>query len=63
MKYPLPAMTVNKKECKHTMQPIVKFGLTKTGMSSTLHTEVSMGLDLLEALDILNSSLFKVQDK
>ena len=63
MKYPLPAMTVNKKECKHTMQTIVKFGLTKTGISSTLHTAVSMGLDLLEELDIFTSSFFKVQDK
>ena len=40
MKYPLSAMPLNKKECKHIMQPIVKFGLTKVGISSTLHTAV-----------------------
>ena len=40
MKYPLSAMTLNKKQFKHTMQPIVKFGLTKAGISSTLHTAV-----------------------
>ena len=43
MKYPLPAMTVNKKECKHTMQPIVKFRLAKAGIISTLHTLVRYG--------------------
>ena len=38
--YPLPDMTLNEEEFKHSMQPIVKFGLTKTGIISTLHTAV-----------------------
>ena len=36
-------MTLNEKECKHTMQTIVKLGLTKAGISSTLHTAVRYG--------------------
>ena len=40
MKYTLSAMTLNEKECKNIMQPIVKFGLTKEGISINLHTEV-----------------------
>ena len=43
MKYPIPAMTLNEKECKHIMQPIVKFGLAKAGIRSTLHTAVIYG--------------------
>ena len=43
MKYPLSDMTLNKKECKHIIQPIVNFGLTKAGISSTLHTVVRYG--------------------
>ena len=33
-------MIVNKKECKHIIQPIVKFGLIKAGIISTFNTEV-----------------------
>ena len=43
MKYSLSYMILNEKECQHIMQPIVKFGLTKAGISSTLHTEVRYG--------------------
>ena len=43
MKYPLPAMTLNYKEYKRTIQPIVKFGLTKAGIISTLHMAVRYG--------------------
>ena len=43
MKYSLPAMKQNRKEFKHTMQPIVKFELTKSGISSTLHMAVRYG--------------------
>ena len=43
MKYPLVSMTLNDKECKHVMQPIVNFGLTKAGISSTLYTVVKFG--------------------
>ena len=39
-KYPLPSITLDDKECKPIMQPIVKFGLAKAGISSTLHTAV-----------------------
>ena len=49
-------MTLNDKEFKHIMQPIVKFGLAKAGISSTLHTEADMGLVLLEALEFLTPS-------
>ena len=40
IKYPLPAMTLNQEEFKHIMRPIVNFGLTKDGISSTLHRAV-----------------------
>ena len=43
MKYPLSDMTLNKKEYKHIMKPIIKFGLTKAGISSILHTSVRYG--------------------
>ena len=33
-------MTLNEEECKHIMQNIVKFVLTKAGISSTLHIAV-----------------------
>ena len=33
-------MTINKEECKHIIPPIVKFGITKDGISSNLHTSV-----------------------
>ena len=36
-------MTLNEKECKHIMQPIVKFGLAKAEISSNLHTSVIYG--------------------
>ena len=40
IKYPLPSTTLNDKECKHIMWSIVKFGLTKAGISNTLHTVI-----------------------
>ena len=43
MKYRLPAMVLNEEECKHIMRHIVKFGLTKAGISGTLHTAVRYG--------------------
>ena len=43
MKYPLSDRTLNEEECKHIMQPIVKFKVTKYGISSTLHTAVRYG--------------------
>ena len=36
-------MTLNDRECKHSMQTIVKFGLNKAGISSTLHAVVRYG--------------------
>ena len=43
MKYPLSAMKLNKRECIHIMQHIVKFGPTKAGISSTLNIAVRYG--------------------
>ena len=43
IKHPLPSMMLNDKECKHIMRSIVKFGLIKAGISSTLHTAVIYG--------------------
>ena len=51
MKYPLSDIKLNGKECKHIMKPIVKFGLTKSGISSTLHTAVRYGPGLLKELE------------
>ena len=43
LKYLLAALTLNEKECKHILQHIIKFGLTKAGISSTLQTAVRYG--------------------
>ena len=53
-KYPLSAMTLKKKECTHVMQPIVKFGLTKSGISSTLHTAVKYGTRSLRVIGLFD---------
>ena len=52
MKYPFSDMTLNKKECKYIMQPIVKFVLTKAGIISTLHTVVRYGPHYLGGIGI-----------
>ena len=61
MKYPLPTMTLNDKYCKHIMWTIVKFGLTKDGISSTCHAAVRYGIALLETLDSLTLLWFNIQ--
>ena len=43
MKYPLASMTLNEEEWKHIMKPIVKSGITKDVISSTLHKAVTYG--------------------
>ena len=55
IKHPLLAMTLNEKECKHIMQTIVKFGLTKARISSTLHTEVIYGTRYHGSIGIFGS--------
>ena len=47
-------MTLNKKECKNIMQTIVKFGLAKAGISSTLHTAVRYGPRSLGDIEIFD---------
>ena len=37
-------MKLNEKKCKHIMQHIVKFGLTKASISSNLYTAVKYGI-------------------
>ena len=54
MKYPLYDMALSKKECKNIMQTIVKFGLNKSGISSTLHTAVKYGLQYLGGIGIFD---------
>ena len=54
IKYPLASMTLNKKECKHIMQTIVNFGLTKAGIISTLHTAVRYGPWSLEGFGVFD---------
>ena len=54
MKYPLPAMNLYEKECKQIMRPIVKFGLTKAGISSTLNTVVIYWPCSLGGIDIFD---------
>ena len=63
IKYPLPSITLNDKYFKHIMQPIVKFGITKAGISSTFHIAVRYGPNILEALVYLTPLLFKEQDE
>ena len=43
------------------MQPIVKFGLTKASINTTLHTAFIYWLVLLEASNFLTSSRSKEQ--
>ena len=38
LKYPLPACTLNEKECKEIMWPALKAALPKAGISSYMHT-------------------------
>ena len=52
MNYPLSDMKLNNKECKHIMQPFVKFGLNKAGISSTLHTAVTYGRRFLGGIGL-----------
>ena len=54
MKYPLPALTLNEEECKHIMQPILKFGLTKPGISSNLHSAVRYGPRYLGSIGLFD---------
>ena len=49
-----PLMTLNEKECKHIMRPILKFGLTKAGISSTLHIEFIHGPLSLEVIGLFD---------
>ena len=55
-KCPLSDMTINKKECKHIMKPIVKCGLTMAGISSTLHTAVRYVSRILGGIRLLTPS-------
>ena len=59
MKYPLSAMTLKKKECTHVMQPFVKFGFNKAGVSSTLHTAVKYGPRSLGGIGIFDPFLIQ----
>ena len=61
MKDPLDAMTLNEKECKHIMQPIVNFGATKDVISSTLIHWSDMGLVISKELGFLTPLLSKEQ--
>ena len=54
MKYPLPYMTINEEECKHIIRPIVNFGLTKGGISSTLHAVVRYGPQSLRGIRLFD---------
>ena len=52
-------MKLDKEEFKHIMQPIVKFGLTKAGIISTLHIAVRYGPQYLGSIGIFY--LFLIQ--
>ena len=60
MKYPLPAMTLNYKEYKRIIQPIVKFGLTKAGIISNLHMAVRYGPRSLGGIGTFDPFLIQV---
>ena len=60
IKYPLSSITLNDKYCKHIMQPIVKFGLTKVGTSSTLHTAIIYGPCSLGSIGIFDPFVIQV---
>ena len=47
-------MTLNEKEYKHIMKPIVKFGLTKAVISSTLHKAVRYGTRSLGGIGLFD---------
>ena len=53
-------MTLNKKLCKHIMQPIVKFGLTKSGISRTLHTVVIYGNQYLGGIRLFDHFVIQI---
>ena len=59
MKYPLLVMMLKKKECKHIMQTIVKFGLTKAGISSNLRKNVRYGPPCIVIIILLGPSLIQ----
>ena len=53
IKYPF------EEECKHIMQPIVKFRLTKTVISSTLHTVVRYGSRYIGGIVLFEPSVIQ----
>ena len=44
-------MTLNDKECKYIIKPIVKSGITNAGICSTLHTAVRYGTIYLGGIE------------
>ena len=52
-------MTLNEAECKHILQLIVKFGLTKAGIISNLHTVVRYGPRYLGGIRIFDPSVIQ----
>ena len=55
-------MTLNKKECKHIMKPIVNFGTTKADISSTLYTAVRCGPHSLGCIGLFYLFVIKGTD-
>ena len=53
-------MTINKKVCKHIIQPIVKCRLTKVGISRTLYTVVRYGPRSLGGTGIFDPFVIQV---
>ena len=47
-------MNLNKEECKHIIRPILKFGLAKSSIISTLHTAVRYGPWYLGGIENFN---------
>ena len=47
-------MPLNEKECKHTNQYIVKFGLTKVGIINTLHIVIIYGTRSLGGIGLFD---------
>ena len=60
MKYSLSAITLNEKECKHIMQHIINFWLTKDGISSSLHTVFRYGPRSLEGIVLFDPFVIQV---
>ena len=56
-------MTLNNKECKQIMQHIVKFGFTKAGISSTLHTAVRYGPRSLRCIGSFDTFVIQGTDR